>query len=180
MSREREERVFEDVLIFPGRLWKKYCSWGGMSVGGVGVLFFLAPFGRPGPRFDGVAVGMGFTSDTLTPASIISSTSSSSSSLFSDSSSSQICCARLSSSSRPLSSLRSPATVRSRKFLVVFLRADRSASSVMDSSISSLDWRSSTGALNDSFSFPFGLPLGMAQTPCRSRIERSMLRCRRS
>lgn len=81
-----------DVLVFPGRFWKKYCSWGRRFWGGVGVRFRRGPFR---PLLDGA---MGLAGSAMDSSSLSSWMSSSSAS-----SESQMRLARISSSSAPSS-----------------------------------------------------------------------------
>lgn len=113
---ERVEKVLLEVLVLPGRFWKKYCSWGGRSWGGVGVRFRRVPFR---PLFDGVT---GAAGSAMGSSSLLSRIPSSSAP-----SASHICLARLSSSSISSSPPSSAAMDRSTSDLAHLRRADRSA-----------------------------------------------------
>ena len=131
-----------EVLTLPGRFCQKYCSCGGRSWGGVGVLFR-----RPRLRFEGVAG----TADSAASSSSISSCWSS----LSSSSASHIFRASKSSSSKLSSSLSPSVAVRSSSVLALFRRAERSALWMIGPSI----WLSSlAGALEgvEKSFLPFG------------------------
>ena len=104
-----------EVLLLPAQFWKKYCSCGGRSDGGVGVRFRRGPFR---PHFEGVAgtAGSVIDSSSLLPCKSFSSVSSAP----------QMCVASKSSSSA-MSVPSSPAAIpRSIKVLTLLRRADRS------------------------------------------------------
>ena len=130
-----------DVLTLPGRFCQKYCSCGGRSWGGVGVLFR-----RPRLRFDGV-VG---TADSATNSSSRSSCWSS----LSASSASHIFLASKSSCSKS-SSLSPFVAVRFRSVLALFRRAERSAFRMIGPSAWSSSFAGDLEGAEKSF-LPFG------------------------